>query len=338
MIRNKLLLPILIIYVLLLISCSVFKPKQANFVSQHVLEPNDNFRMLWQVTDISIGRNNRRSNLVGLPGKIMILGVKSGGPQSGSLIALDSLTGNTVWTSPAASEGDIISHGENLYSGNSGIAAIYSYDIQNGKVLWRTILFGGHSVIDLYFDGDKIFAYTNDFEFFVLDTTGEIIDSFSETDRVFLEINNILYMDDLDAIKAIEYSSKKEIWKVELGAGYIHAPIFDNGTIFLRTGGTSPSIYSIDQSTGMINWKKTQSISSNLYITDEAIYFINNDGSLSALDKLTGDDVINVKLSPPIDIDNPNNSYFISGDPANNLLALYFGDSKQIMGLQILDP
>ena len=88
----------------------------------------------------------------------------------------------------------------------------------------------------------------------------------------------------------------------------------------------------------MINWKKTQSILSNLYITDKAIYFINNDGSLSALDKLTGNDVTNVKLLPPIDINNSNSGYFVSGDPANNLLALYFGDNSQIMGLQILDP
>jgi hypothetical protein len=338
MFNAKLVINVIVISILLTTSCSVLKLGQADSISLHLLEPNDKFEVIWNTLDIGVGSNNRRSNMVGLPGKIVILGTKSDGPQSGSLIALDSLSGNIVWTSPAASEGEIISHGENLYSGNSGIAAIYSYDVQNGKVLWRTILFGGHSVVDLYFADDKIFAYTNDFEFFTLDATGKIINSFSETDRVFLEMNGILYMDDLDAIKAIDSLSNKELWKTKLDNGYIYAPIFDNGTIYIRTGGASASIYSIDQNTGIINWKTSQSILSNLYITEKEIYFISYNSSLIGLDKATGSEVINVKISPSLDANEFSRGYFISGDKTNNLLALCFSDNDQIMGVQILNP
>lgn len=338
MANKKLLLPIIIISILLTLSCSIFKLTQVDSIPLYTLESNEKFETVWNATGLEIPPNSRRSNIVGLPGKIVFISRKSGWNQTGSLVALDSLTGNIVWTSPGASLGEIISHGENLYRGIYGSATIYSYDAKNGNVLWHTRLPGGHSVSDLFFAEDKIFAYTNDFEFFILDSTGKIIDSFSETDRVFLEIENILYMDDLGAIKAIASSTKKELWKVRLKDEYTYAPIFDNGTIYLRTEGGSPSIYSIDQITGTVYWEKTVNIISNLYITDTKIYFIDQNSNLIELDKGTGDDISNIKISPSIDTYKLNKNFFVSGDAANNLLALYFGDGNQIICLKILNP
>lgn len=145
-------------------------------------------------------------------------------------------------------------------------------------------------------------------------------------------------MDDLHAIKAVELSSKKVLWEVELGAEYAYSPIFDNGMIFLSTGGISPSIYSIDQTTGKINWKKPLDVLSNLYLTVDKIYFISGDSRLTVLDKLSGNEILNVKISPNLDLNEPNGSYFVSGDSTNKILALYFGDNDQIIGLKIKSP
>ena len=334
---NKLRL-IIVIVVLVMLSCSVFQPEQASTAPKHILETNAEFEMLWSSSDLHLSYNNRRPNMVGAPGRIILLGSISGDLPTGKLNGLDSLTGKTVWQYPGASLGEIIADGESLYRGTSGTATLISYDVKNGEVLWSTRLPQAQSTSEIYLAENKIFIHTNDFQWFVLDEDGGIIDSRSETNRTFLKISDVLYMEDVYAIKAIDYSSQKELWQLDLGASYTNSPIFDGDTIYLKTVGDTAFIYSINRHTGSVNWKMSEVVLSNLYLMGDKMYFINGDNKLTVLDKLSGNEILNAKISPSLDLNEPNGSYFVSGDSTNKILALYFGDNDQLVGLKIKSP
>ena len=333
-----------VVIALFMISCSVMGAEQSNSASLRILEPNDSYEIIWNRSDIRLSSsdNVRRSSMVAVPGKIILHGSKTTGIQTGKVMGLDSLTGETLWTKPGASGGELISHGENVYRGTYGIATVQSINIESGEVLWQTLLPGAHSTWDIFLADDKIFVHTNDFEFFILDNKGEILDSFSETDDAFLEMGGILYMEvymeGVNGIMAVDFSSNKALWRVEAGTAYTYAPIFDHETIFFRTAHSPADIYSIDRMTGDINWKITNDILSNLYVTDDKVYLLNSDSDLVALDKFSGDELTKVKFSSPFNLDEENKGYFVSGDPANNMLFAYFGDNNQLSGVKVLEP
>lgn len=333
--KSKLLV---VVTALLMASCFAIESGQTNSSSKHVLEPNDSYEVIWNRSDIGLeaGANQRRPSMVAVPGKIVLIGSTNSGIQTGKVIGLDSLTGDVVWTTPGVSLGEIISHGKNVYRGTYGTATIQSINAENGELLWQTLLPRAHSTSDIYFAENKIFVHTNNTEFYVLSEQGEILDSFSESEDAFLEVGGVLYMEDADGIKAVDFSSKKELWKLEVGAKYTYAPIFDNETIFFRTAGSPTDIYSIDRGTGDVNWKATYNILSNLYVTNNRIYFLNSDSYFVALDKYSGDKLGNLKFSPPLNLNEED--YFISGDLANSILTVYFGDSSQILGIKVLAP
>ena len=80
----------------------------------------------------------------------------------------------------------------------------------------------------------KIFVFTNDFEFFVLGEAGEILKNLRSSFDVYLEIDNVRYMNDNLAIRAVDVDSMTEQWRLEVGP-YGNVPVFDNGTIFIVT-------------------------------------------------------------------------------------------------------
>ena len=181
--------------------------------------------------------------------------------------------------------------------------------------------------------------HTNDSEFFVLSSDGEILDNFSETFRVFLELDNVLYMKSLFAIEAIDTSSEKEIWHLRLDDDYTHAPIFDKGTIFIRTWDNSSTyIYSIDQTTGAVNWKIAGEVLSNLYLAYDKIYYISQDGFLVATERSTGNEISRVKFLPNVDLNASTGDFFITGDSTNDIIVVSFAGNHQIMGLKIINP
>lgn len=332
--------PFIIVAALLMLSCLAVESGQANSFSQHLLEQTDRYMVVWNRSDIGLesGANNRRPSMVGAPGKIILNGSMKTGPQISKLIGLDSLTGDIVWTTSGVTLGEMIYHDKNIYIGTYGTAMVQSINIEDGKLYWEALLPLAHSTSDIYFAENKIFVNTNNAKFFVLSERGDIIDSFSETNDIFLQIGGILYMEDVNGIKAVDFSSKKELWHLQAGAVYSYAPIFDNGTMFFRTAGSPADIYSVDRVTGNVNWKTTDSILSNLYVTDNKIYFLNSDSCLISLDRFTGNELLKLKFSPPFNLNGQNTSYFISGDSVNNMLVIYFGDNSQILALKVLNP
>lgn len=325
-------------------SCGILRDlseaQQDYLAPRHILESNTEFEVAWNISDISISHSDRRPTLTGGKGKIVVEGLKKGDVLSGSIFGLDSTTGHIIWQIPGTGSGagEKIIQENILYRGTASIATIQSYNLENGKLIWQTELPSAHSVLDIYYAENKIFAYASADEFYILNEQGEILDSSNVTSRTFLVVNDVLYKDDVYSLTAIDYFSEKELWRVEIGKSYTHAPVFDNGTIFLRTWKNPASIYSIDQSTGKVNWKSSQDLLSNIYVDGDKIYFISFDGYLVIIDRYTGSEISKVKFTPSFDLNKQIGDYFVTGDPTNNILVVSFGDNTQIMGLKIVNP
>jgi outer membrane protein assembly factor BamB len=315
-------------------ACSVIYPFLPESPKpEYLLETNNDYVFLWSRNDITMQQNNQRPAMVGSSGKIVLRGWV-GKDLLEKTYALDSLSGNNV-TPITLSGGEIIVDGEYLYTGTYGQASVLSYNIQSGELLWKTSFPWEKSVFHLYAAEDKIFVYTGTFDFFVLNKNGEIIKNFYSSKDVYLEINNVLYMNDVLAIRAVDASSMQELWRVEVGA-YDAAPIFDNGTIFVAAW---KNIHSIEQTTGKINWSVPNDALGNLYITGRKIYYISKDSSLVSLDRATGNEISRVKILPEIDARGPHSGgFFVAGDPSNNVIVVSFANSKQIIALKVLNP
>ncbi len=107
----------------------------------------------------------------------------------------------------------------------------------------------------MYFSDNKIFVFTNNDLFYILDDQAKILETIRTTDHMFLETNGVLYMESGNSIKAVDIASNNELWHVQLDNIINHAPIFNKGTIVFDTAASPPTIYSINQSTGDVIWK-----------------------------------------------------------------------------------
>ena len=155
----------------------------------------------------------------------------------------------------------------------------------------------------------------------------------------YLELNGILYMANAPlGIKAVDPSSGKELWVLDIDTRYAYDPVFDEGEIFTTANNDSAEIYSIDQYIGKVNWLVSQDVLSNLCVMGDKIYFINPDGYLVALNRYSGIEISKVQFAPRFDVEKQISSYQIACDEANSILAVSFGDNTQVMGLKVLNP
>lgn len=329
------------IFSLITSSCGVLwdiYQAQLNYLApHHSLESNPDYEVLWNLSDINVVGSLHTPMMIGSPNKIIVMGRRKGIVADSTIRGVNSENGNTLWE-VHGTFGDIIASDDSVYVGTHGTVTVHSLDIENGYLLWHTYLPSAHSTSDINFAQKKIFVHTNDSEFYILNDKGEVLDDFRETFRTFLELNGILYMEDVLGIQAIELSSKREVWKLRIGERYTYAPIFDDGEIFLRTRNIPSSICSIDQYTGIINWIVVQDAISNLCLAGDRIYFTSSDGYLVAINRYSSFEVSRVKFSPQFDLDKQIGDYLIACDRKNGILAVSFGDNTQIMGLRILNP
>ena len=342
MIQKKSTLPILAVTLLMMACfCSITLPEKP--IPDRTLEVNDEYEVLW--TDDAISGCDFDVPLVAIPGAVffetstgMSLSTPLGAPR---LKAVDSLTGESLWQiDPQSRAAILVAQDAILYRAVLGKnAEVTAYQADSGTLLWKTQLPPRTNMpVSMYFADNKLFVSTANDRYFVLNAQGEIITERNRQAKIYLEVDGILYLQGA-AFKAIELASETELWQVHTD-GYAFAPVFDTGTIFLRDG-YSGLIYSIDQSTGKVNWIAEQGIYSNLFVDSKRMYFIDLDGYLVSLDRDTGIELSKVRFSVPFDLDNPRTrgvNNCITGDRANNVLVMSFYDNKQILAVKIMKP
>ncbi|HLO18802.1 MAG TPA: PQQ-binding-like beta-propeller repeat protein [Anaerolineales bacterium] len=318
-------------------SCSLINFPSESQAPHHLPEVNEEYKVVWELSNIRIDNNDRRSMIVSSPGKIVFEGWKD--EKSLVLTAIDSLSGDVLWQKPIySSSGYLISQDKVVYRGTFGDAELQTYDADTGDMLWENKLSGAHSVTELYSTTDKLFIFTGNDKFLILDAEGEILEIRSEPYRTFLENNGRLYRNRNSSFELFDTSTQKVVWDVNIEDRFTHSPVFDNGKIYLRTWAVPTEIYSIDDVTGTVDWKVSYDVVSNLCVLKTRIYFLTLDGNLVAIDRLSGNEVSKVKLSPAFDHTKQIGGYFVAADSLNNVLAISFGDNAQIMGLKITNP
>jgi len=298
---------------------------------QHSLESNNEYQVIWNLSDI------QAPTITGAPDKIIVEGFKKGKVSRTTIFGVDSKSGDIIWEIPGSTSESIIAHDNTLYRGTVGITTVYAHNIDNGELLWSTWLPSAHSTSTIYFADNKIFVFSNDGEFYVLNEQGEILDKFYQTSDTFLKIDGVLYVSKNYSLRAVDYSSREELWQLDIGQHFT-APIFNDGEIFLKTWNYSADIYSIDQYIGKINWMTSQNVQSNLCLCGDKMYFTSPDGELVAIDRYSSNEISRVKFSPQFDLDKQIGDYYVACDATNNVLAISFGDNTQIMGLKIMNP
>jgi len=328
---------------LMMSSCGIlrdsYEAQQDYLVPKHLLETNKEYENIWDLSNIRVGADTfNHPRIVGTSGKIIANGAKQGWFSSGSVFGIDSINGEVVWEISGDTEGDMFAQNKTLYLGTVSTANLKSYNIENGELLWSTPLFRGHSVSSIYYSENKLFVGDSNEMFFILNEQGEVLDSFYLPYRPFLELGGVLYRQDNFSIRAVELSSKKELWILDIGKRFTHSPIFDNGEILLRTESEPTNIYSIDQHAGKVTWMISQDILSNLCVIGDKIYFTNRDSYLVVINRYSGNEISRVRFSPQFDLDKQIGSYSVACDKKNNILAVTFRDNTEIMGLKILNP
>lgn len=337
---KKTILPIFALNLLLLAClCNLSLPRQP--IPDRTLEANDEYEILW--TDTAASGCEFNVPLAAMPGVVFFetsTGISLSTPLGAPRVkAVDSLTGELLWQiDPLFRAAILVAQEDVLYRAVLGKSAqVMAYQADSGALLWKTELPPRTNMpISMYFADNKLFVSTANDRYFVLNAQGEIITERNRQAKIYLEMDGILYLQGA-AFKAIELASEIERWQVRTD-GFAFAPVFDTGTIFLRDE-FHGSIYSIDQSTGQVNWKAEQEIYSNLFVDSKRVYFINRDGYLVSLERESGVELSKVKFSVPFDPNSPQDvDHCITGDLANNVLVMSFYDNKQILAVKIIRP
>lgn len=333
-------------------SCGIvwdmYESQQDYLASPHSIEANSEYEMIWNISDINVlGESDCcHSNpaLVSVSHKIIIGGVDKGSYFDASITAIDSNSGEILWKIPVTtSHSEMVTSDDSLFRGTVGTVTIYAHDVENGELLWSKPLPWSHSASSIHFAEKEIFVNDTNGAFSILSEQGEIL--YNSNNPIgkyldkYLELNGILFMENAPlGIKAVEPSSGNELWVVDIDTRRAYDPVFDEGEIFITAENDSAEIYSIDQYTGMVNWKVSHDVLSNLCVMDDKIYFTNSDSYIVAINRYSGIEVSRVQFSPKFDTEKQIGSYQIACDKADSVIAVSFGDNTQIMGLKVMNP
>jgi outer membrane protein assembly factor BamB len=326
-------------FIALLFSCSPLNREQENPDMKHILssDASTSYEIVWEKSDIKLFDNQSNPIMVTTPNELILEGKQSGDSRI-YIFAFNIQDGAPLWQSEVdSSPAQLLVSNKVLYRGTGGTGHIQAYDIENGKLLWDTALPRARSIVDLYNIDGKLFANTNNGISFVLSQEGVILESIRTTNGIFYGTAATIYLEESNAIVSKDKFTGVVRWKLDLEGTFRHSPIFDKNTIYLRTSGVPNNItYSIDQSSGIVNWQLSTNAISNLYKSDSVVYYLTVDGYLVSLDSQSGQEIERIEFSPPFELDGYGyiGRYYVTADPINDIVVVSFGDSDQILGIK----
>jgi outer membrane protein assembly factor BamB len=321
----------------ILYSCSSFSEEQEYRSVKHTLAGSSaaKYEIVWETLDIRTYDNRNNSMIITAPDKVLLEGLLDKDSQS-YLFALNIFDGVEIWRRQiASSPAQLLVSDSILYRGTGGAGHLQAYDIDRGQLLWDTALPGAHSVVNLYSYNNNLFANTNDSASFILNKKGELLESKTLVKTILFETNSVLFLGTSSMIEAIDKSSGVTRWHIDFDNSFVYSPIFDKDSIYLRAGGIPDNtIYSIDQSSGKLNWKLNTNALSNLSIVNSKLYYLTASSSLIVLDSKLGKEIEKIEFSPSFAIDEYIGRYYIAEDPVTGIIVISFGDNNQILALR----
>lgn len=330
-------IPILIMLILIF-SClgmrvlSNFNQIRLGFQDEYKLEENAEYESLWSLNGVPfIGLHEFMPNVINLGSNFYY--ITSEPILKSYLVSIDGLNGEVRWKSKFnLLTRNFLLPGDNMIiRGRNDLPVISAFDENDGSKLWNQTLYSANRIKEMYYIEEKLFVYTIDGNFFIINNEGKLIESFSEIEKTFFVLDEILYQDGGNRLIGVDIKTKERIWEINLNRGQIvFSPIIDGENMFIQT---TEAIFSIKKATREVNWQSSYNIVSNLCIMNKKIYFLTVDGALMSIDKKTGEQISKVKFTP--DQFDLQNNYYIAGDTENQILVISFGDAKQLLGIKI---
>jgi outer membrane protein assembly factor BamB len=322
-----------------LVSCGNYPGRGPNSTVKHTFIQNSFASVVWSKDNIMMKIDQNSTALVSAPNRIIASAI-----QPKVLYAFDTSTGEIVWEQNGSLPQTIAIHDAVLYTSDLNI--IQAYNVNNGERVWEATTHYAGSFLFINFLDDKIFLYSSNNSFFILDSYGRVLKS---TEPYYFPMpyivgDDVTYAGDDYGIVALETKTGNIIWRTDIEEHDFAIPYFSENNIYLRTGTSviPGSVYAIDKNDGEILWKNDSDAISNLCFWGDNLYFLTWDGYLMVLNQETGLEVAKLEFSPrPFILPTAEwrlGGYYVTSDPINNVIAVSLGDSYQLLALKINNP
>jgi len=320
----------------MLASCTSVLDKQSTPTISHTLMENPFVDKKWSKNDIHISVDGNVAMLVTAPDRVFALEIN---PYIYTVSAFDSVTGILAWKQDGSRPNTIATHDSTFYTSN--LNKISAYNTENGNILWTNQLPDAGPLVFVRFNKDKIFAYSSNGTFFILDSRGTVLESRGPLIYpVPYIVDDVTYASG-NGIIALDTKTGKTIWKLDIQDAYYTGPLFLNNVIYVRLGSAviPGNVYAIDKNSGEILWKNNEKVISNVCPLGSILYFLTLDGYLIGVDQENGQEIARIEFSPrPFNLPTGTRNiggYYVAADLENNLIFVSLGDSFQLFALQI---
>ena len=193
-------------------------------------------------------------------------------------------TGNTIYSSPAVSNGIV-------YVGSDD-KNLYAIDAVTGTEKWRFVTGGGVFSSPAVFDG-VVYIGSFDNNTYALDAvTGTEKWRFKTGNAVRSSPavwNGVVYIGSFDNnTYAIDAVTGTEKWRFKTGNSVFSSPAVSNSIVYV--GSYDNNLYAIDAVTGAEKWrfKTGWDMQSSPAVSNGIVYIVNNDNNLYAIDAMKG--------------------------------------------------
>ncbi len=310
--------------------------------SYEVVGNSRGFEELWRASDIFIAANDSGSNLVVLDDGLFFVGSITQNDYP-ILQKVNVRTGERDWQYQYMGNVPllILSNQRNIVLGSGIPSKVTIFNAQSGNIVSQSSFsITTRGVEYILSEGDELYVNVVPANFYLVDENSGDIKTFenpNEAYPVFLKKDKFIYHRELsNRLQASDEQNGSKIWMIELAGEIIQIPVFTDDLIIVRTGRVSGPIYAIDQITGRILWDFQSGVVSNIAVADNKAYFLTETSRLSVINIQTGELISEIEFYPSVleldDFDLVNRKFYVAA--AENIVAVYFGSSRQLFTFQ----
>lgn len=232
------------------------------------------------------------------------------------IFAIDTKNGSLQWQYPAEADANIQFYAAPALTEDTVYVGSYAHTLvainrSNGVEKW---VFNGAK--DRYIGASlavngNVYAPNADKFLYALNSNGDLLWKFETAGPIWtqpLSDGTNLYLTSMDhfiyslnleypanALALDKHGSRTQVssplWKTDLGTAVVADPVLSNGSIYVAT--IDGHLHSVDAASGRLNWTFTngegyRSVWGSLVVTDEAVFFGDQDGNIFAVSPENG--------------------------------------------------
>lgn len=329
---------------------------QSPSLSRIVTKTSPNVESVWMLPNIFIEKADRAIFLSVNDKSTFFLGNME---QKGAehLFSLDTETGEVLWQVESDNYVPIsfATTSNHIFIGYF-TARISSYDVGSGNKIWQTRLSSStgflgretaygqpttiqsmvptsaHLYVSATGPGD------NNTTRLLEISTGEVNQISNQLDIVSVGPSYFYSQRAPNIMRAIDIDTGNIVWETTFEGGAFKEPAIIDDLVFVKTGlyGQSGWIYAISKETGAVLWQTEKNVSSNVAASGKYIFYLTSDAQLQILNIETRELVGSVNFSPNSLEGVDTNLYDFYVVAKDNLILVYFGDSRQLFTFRFL--